>query len=90
MQDVFSGKVIEVTDGDTFVMTVTHQHKENQYKYQAAEIIRIADIDEPELDTQAGKKSKEELKKELEGKNVEVKVQARDRYYRVVGFYKML
>ncbi len=72
-----------VVDGDTFDMKVTHTGKGNQTKYNNEERIRIADIDEPEPDTPAGKRSKEKLERKLKGKEVRCHVQARDFYGRL-------
>ena len=62
MADTIRGPVTNVVDGDTFDMKVTHTGKGNQTKYNNEERIRIADIDEPELNTSAGKRSYENLK----------------------------
>lgn len=90
MSDTIRGKVTNVVDGDTFEMSVTHIGKNNEYEYSNTETIRVAEIDEPELSTKAGKKSKEILENELNGKEVRVTVSARDTFGRVVGAYKLV
>ena len=66
-------------------MKVTHIGKGNQTKYNNEERIRIADINEPELNTPAGKRSKEKLERKLKGKEVRCHIQARDSYERIVA-----
>ena len=73
-----------------FFMKVTHTGKGNQTKYNNEERIRIADIDEPELNTPAGKRSKEKLERKLKGKEVRRHVQARDSYGRIVAKVNIL
>ena len=90
MADTIRGPVTNVVDGDTFDMKVTHTGKGNQTKYNNEERIRIADIDEPELNTPAGKRSKEKLEKKLKGKEVRCHVQARDSYGRIVAKVNIL
>lgn len=59
MTDTIRGPVTTVIDGDTFDMKVTHTGKENKIKYNNEERIRIAEIDTLELNTAAGKRSKD-------------------------------
>jgi len=85
MTDTIRGPVTAVNDGDTFDMNVTYVGKENGNKYGDQERIRIASIDAPELNTMAGKRSKEALERRLSGKEVRCLVKARDTYHRVVA-----
>lgn len=85
MTDTIRGTVTAVVDGDTFDMKVTYTGKENKVNYNNQERIRIAEIDAPELNTAAGKRSKEALEGKLKGKEVRCYVQARDTYGRVVA-----
>lgn len=85
MTDTIRGPVKAVIDGDTFDMKVTHTGKENKIKYNKEERIRIAEIDAPELNTAAGKRSKDALERKLKGKEVRCYIQARDTYSRIVA-----
>lgn len=85
MADTIRGPVTVIIDGDTFDMKVTHTGKNNQYKYNNEERIRIADIDAPELNTPAGGRSKNLLERKLKGKEVRCYVQSRDTYGRIVA-----
>jgi len=90
MSDTIRGPVISIVDGDTFDMKVTHTGLDNREKYNNQERIRIADIDEPELNTSAGQRSKEKLQRKLLGKEVRCTVQARDSYGRIVAKVRIL
>ena len=85
MTDTIRGPVKAVIDGDTFDIKVTHTGKENKIKYNSEERIRIAAIDAPELNTAAGKRSKDALDRKLKGKEVRCYIQARDTYSRIVA-----
>jgi endonuclease YncB( thermonuclease family) len=85
MAETIRGPVTNIVDGDTFDMKVTHTGKENKEKYNDNERVRIAEIDAPELNTPAGKRSKDQLERKLKGKDVRCYVQARDTYGRVVA-----
>jgi len=84
--DTIRGRVFSIIDGDTFDMRVTHVGKQNLYKYDDIERVRIAEIDEPELNTPAGPRSKQKL----QGKEVRCYVQARDEYGRIVAKVQVL
>jgi len=90
MTDTIRGPVINIVDGDTFDMKVTYVGKNNKHEYNYEERIRIADIDEPELRTPAGKRSKNLLERKLKGKEVMCYVRARDSYGRIVADVKVL
>jgi len=90
MADTIRGPVINVVDGDTFDIRVTHTGKNNTYNYSDEERIRIADIDEPELRTPGGMRSRNSLERKLDGKEVRCHVQSRDVYGRIVADVKVL
>ena len=90
MPDVIQGPVINIVDGDTFDMKVTHVGENNKYEYNYKERIRIADIDAPELRAPGGKRSKDLLERKLKGKVVRCYVQTRDSYGRIVAEVKVL
>jgi len=90
MPDIIIGPVIDVIDGDTFDMRVTHIGTNNKEKYNGNERVRIADIDAPELRTLAGLRSKEQLFRKLNGEKVRCDVQARDIFGRIVAEVKIL
>ena len=90
MADTIQGSVTNIVDGDTFDMVVTHTGRNNEYEYNSEERIRIASIDEPELDTPSGKRSKDTLERKLLGKEVRCYVQSRDSYRRVVADVRVL
>jgi endonuclease YncB( thermonuclease family) len=90
MTDTIRGQVTNIVDGDTFDMKITHVGKINKNKYKNVERIRISDVDEPELNTPTGKKSKDKLKKKLMGKEVRCYIQARESYGRIVAKVKIL
>jgi endonuclease YncB( thermonuclease family) len=71
-----SGRVIAITDGDTFVLLTADKQ---QIK------IRLAEIDAPESGQLYGTKSKQALSGLVFGKGVRVVVQTTDRYGRTVG-----
>lgn len=71
------GKVIKIKDGDT-VTILTSNNQEI--------VIRVADIDCPELSQPFGNKSKIFTSNEIFSKNVEIEIKNTDRFDRVVGF----
>ncbi len=90
MTDTIKGPVVNIVDGDTFEMNVTHIGKDNKNKYRDKERIRIAEIDAPEIGRPGSKRSTDLLKRKLKGKVVRCYVQARDTYGRVVAKVKVL
>lgn len=82
MADVLRGHVSRVIDGDTFEISSVMATAPSGNKYNATESIRIADIDAPELNTGAGKRSKDALAKIINGKTVTCTVRSRDVYGR--------
>ena len=72
---IFQGKVIGVTDGDTIKIL----HNKQQLK------IRLAEIDTPEKGQPYGNKAKQALSDLVFGKKVRVVKQDVDRYGRIVG-----
>jgi endonuclease YncB( thermonuclease family) len=85
MADTLRGRVSRVIDGDTFEISGVIATAPSGRKYDATETIRIADIDAPELNTGAGKRSKDALERKINGKTVTCTVRSRDSYGRVVA-----
>jgi endonuclease YncB( thermonuclease family) len=85
MIDIIRGPVINIVDGDTFDIEVTHIRKENKNKYNDKERIRIEDIDEPELSSPDEKRSKDKLEKKLKGKEVLCFIVNLDSYGQIVA-----
>ncbi len=76
LADVFSGKVVKITDGDTlYVLDATYQ----QHK------IRLAGIDAPERKQAYGLASRKHLASIVAGQTVTIEYQKRDRYGRIVA-----
>jgi len=84
MSDVIWGDVINIVDGDTFDVKVTHYSKTNKNSYNNKERIRIAGIDAPEIPSSSGLRAKENLEKYLLGKHVKLTIQARDTFGRLL------
>lgn len=74
-KEVFEGRVVSVTDGDTLV--VLHRFQERK--------IRLANIDAPESEQDHGSRARVSLAGLCFGKRASVEVQDIDRYERVVG-----
>lgn len=82
----FEATVIKVTDGDT----ITLETKDRDFTFP----LRIAKIDAPEMNA-GGEEAKEWLKEQIEGENVEIKINKNNRvgrYGRLIGevFYNGL
>ncbi len=88
--DVIQGLTINVIDGDTFDMNVTHVGTQNRFQYNITERIRIAEIDAPELKSLLGLRSKNILHQKLHRKVVKCFIQARDEYGRIVAKVQIL
>ena len=71
----FSGKVINVIDGDSIIL-----QRENH-----EEMIRLRQIDAPEFKQPYGKKAKQALSNMILGKIVQIKGQKKDSYNRILG-----
>lgn len=85
MADTIRGPVINVIDGDTFDMNVTHVGNNNKYKYNDKERIRMAGGDAPELNTSGGVQAKQALENRLIGKEVRCAIQSRDTFGRIIA-----
>lgn len=72
----FSGKVINVHDGDTITIL---DHRQIERK------IRLAGIDAPEIGQDFGKRSKVNLLNMVIGREVQVSTSKNDKYNRIVG-----
>lgn len=70
------GKVVAISDGDTLTLLDANN---KQIK------IRLAEIDTPESKQPYGKRAKQALSNLVFAKTATVKVQAKDRYGRIVG-----
>ncbi|GAB5418852.1 MAG: hypothetical protein Crog4KO_01670 [Crocinitomicaceae bacterium] len=90
MADKFRGVVTEVIDGDTFDIRLTEVLESNDYEYNQVERIRIAGIDAPEAETFDGIVAQTELESRIKGETVEITVEARDEYSRIVGTYEII
>lgn len=90
MADLIQGKVTEVIDGDTFVMTVEQVGTQNQYEYSITEKIRIQNFDAPEFKSPLGLRSKKSLETKIKGKTVHCTVASRDTYGRIVASVKIV
>lgn len=90
MYDFIIGNVIDVIDGDTFDMTVTHYGNHNKYQYNFRERMRIAEMDAPELDTFLGIRSRQSLERQLSNKQVRCYIHSRDTYGRLVAKVEVL
>ena len=75
----WSGKVVHVSDGDSFIVL-----KEHDGKYEETRI-RLAWVDAPELDQPYGRSAKRFTSGLIAGKKVWIKSLYRDRYGRIVG-----
>jgi len=84
MTEVIWGDVVEVIDGDTFDIKVTHARRGNQHAYKNHERIRIEEIDAPELPSPAGKRAKQDLERAILGKFVRCEIRTRDKYGRLI------
>lgn len=71
-----TGKVVYVTDGDTFHMLI----KSKKVK------VRLADIDAPEISQPFGLEAKEALMRHIKDKEVRVHIRDTDRYGRKVAY----
>lgn len=90
MTDTIRGPVIEIIDGDTFDMKVTHTGKDNKEDFNDKERIRIANIDAPELRSPVGQRSKDSLERKLKGKEVRCYVKAKDTYGRILAEVRII
>ncbi len=84
MSDIIWGDVINIVDGDTFDLRVTHEGKNNVHDYGDEERIRIEDIDAPEIPSASGQRLKDALEKKMLGKHVKCSIRDRDDYGRLV------
>ena len=85
MADTIWGVVIDVLDGDTFDLDVSHISETNEYEYNDVERIRLSGVNAPELDEPGGQGAKRRLKSQIAGRFVRVDIKARDRYKRLIG-----
>ena len=83
--DTVKGKVTRIVDADRFRLQVTQVGLDNEGDYRAEEEVVIADINEPDLQTEPGGLSKEALEAQLLGKRVRCFVQSRDVEGRIIA-----
>ena len=76
-EDWVQGPVLQVIDGDSFVMQVEIVGEANDYPYNPTERIRL-DTSAPALGTEAGEEAKKKLEAQIAGKNVRCYVKSRD------------
>ena len=88
--DIIQGRVFRVIDGDTFDIDVTNIGKKNKFNYHAEERIRFSSIDDPEINSRQGQLDKLSLEELLLDKIVEISIEARDTYNRIVGEVKLV
>lgn len=74
-KNVIKGKVVSITDGDTFTILVDKEQSK----------IRLAEIDAPERKQAFGTQSRKALADKIFDKTVSVKWQSKDRYGRIIG-----
>jgi endonuclease YncB( thermonuclease family) len=82
---VIKGLVTNIVDGDTIDIKVTHIDPANKHTYRPDERIRIYGYNAPELDTPEGWTEKQELEKELLGKELTLFTRLRDKNGRIVA-----
>jgi micrococcal nuclease len=75
-EETITGKVVRISDGDTFVLLTANNE---QVK------IRLYGVDAPEKSQDFGNVSKDYLGKLLQDKNIIVLSKGKDRYGRVIG-----
>jgi len=73
--DTTTGSVLHVSDGDTMTMLISNRKK----------IIRLANIDAPELDQPFGNIARLKLKSLIEGRTVTITEHTTDKWGRVIG-----
>lgn len=84
MADTLWGDVIRVVDGDTFDVRVTHYSRQNQFRYNNIERVRLAWTDAPEIATVGWITATQKLERRFGGKHVRLTVHTRDVYGRLV------
>ena len=72
--DIIWGTPINVVDGDTFDISVTHYCDTNAYNYNDVERIRIKGIDAPELPCRSGQLAKRDLKRTIMSREIELHI----------------
>ncbi len=84
MLDLIGGRVLSVTDADTFELQVFYQDPGNSFACYPTEQILIASIDLPELAREEGPRRKLAVQARLLGRMVVCEVLSRDRQRRLV------
>ncbi|MGQ0658706.1 MAG: hypothetical protein ACT4NU_11555 [Chromatiales bacterium] len=78
MADTIRGRVLRIVDGGRFDMEVRYVSSSNRHTYRPVERVRLANVDAPRLDTQAGQSRRTILAARLSGREVRCFVHDRD------------
>jgi|SRR3990172_3568555 len=85
MPDTIRGRVLKIVDGGSFDVEVHYVGINNRRKYRPIERVRLANVDVPTLDTQAGLFRRSTLAARLTGKEVRCFVHDRDVHEQIVA-----
>jgi len=85
MADTIRGRVLRIVDGGCFEMEVRYVGAGNRHAYRSLELVRLANVDVPKLDTPAGVSRWLLLSEYLDGREVRCFVYDRDTEERVVA-----
>ena len=84
--DTIWGTPSEIFDGDTFELIVTHYDRYNENTYKGREKARIKGLDDPQLWSINGQRTKSQLEHHIMGVELRVDVLGRDEEgYLLVG-----
>ncbi len=78
-RDMITGQVIEIVDGVTFKIKVTHEEYDNKYMYNPEETVKLRSGKAPAPETAEGKELVEELEEELLDQYIACEIHGRDR-----------
>jgi len=84
MADIIQGPVMQVVDGDTFEIRVTHVGKDNRHEYGDMERIRIFGVNAPELNEPEGQEAKEQLEEKMGGTTIQCMDRSRGTHVRLI------
>jgi len=83
--DQIYGEFIRAIDGDTIEIIVTRRRGGNAYDYRETERVRLRGRNAPEKGKPGAAAAQRALQQRLRGRNVRVKVHARDHYGRLIA-----